>query len=124
MSDVGEVVEACVYALERFMRQSIRSNYIQGPDISMYVRKSSRYINGSLRRGFDIASVSISPKLQNKGMFTRILREFELTLRNKTDMEYLYVECVLVYFLELHLIKNGYVSNNNVYSPSFYKLLR
>lgn len=109
--------------LSLFLSSSYPPNaWIRERNISIYVRKSSRYINNNNIPCLDIGSVQVDEKYQKKGIFSAFLYRFEqeATKLNRG----VYVESILNPFLVNYLLTKGYdyVSGICLDCPSMFKM--
>lgn len=94
-----------------FLNSPVPNQWIDGKGASIYLRKGSRYILDQRYTSLDLASISIEPELQRKGMFKNILK----TLIHLNPNEVLFIECVnnknlaecLYRYPDMHVLENG-----------------
>lgn len=62
--------------IDKFLSSNLRNTYVNDKNISIYVRKSKRFIDGNYYDFFDIANISIEEEYQNKHVFTDFIEKF------------------------------------------------
>lgn len=73
--------------LTEFIASDCRNMWIEDDNIKVYVRKSTRFIEGEMKPFLDIASVLVDE--QGKGTFTKFMTDAMCTDKN------LYVESIM-----------------------------
>lgn len=108
--------------LEEMLQQAntrrFNSGYLYGEKITVYVRVTSRLIDGKMMQTIDIGNVSVDERHQQKGVFKYFLKSVE-KLADRFDRT-VYIESVLSKFLARKLSEYGYTSNHEL-CPSFHK---
>jgi hypothetical protein len=101
--------------LDKFLNSSIRNQYIGDENISIYIRKSKRSIDGKLIDFLDIANISIDEKIQGKKVFTNLIQ----TIISKYPNTNIFVESILNPAVETVLNKFSFKRksgpDNNMY---------
>lgn len=82
------------------------AEWLEGEQGQLYVRITTRCVEGVRRRCIDVATVSIGDQYQRKGVFTELLAEMERTAGHHGVP--LFVENVLSNELVTFLTKRGY----------------
>lgn len=98
----------------------IKNAYVSEGHISIYVRITKRYVNGSYCDTIDIANVVVNEDFHGRGIFKKNLRAVE-HLAKKYD-RIVYVESVLSELLVDKLPTYGYTSDEEIV-PSFHKIV-
>ena len=93
--------------IEDFISGSIRNVWLHSKFMDVYVRKASHVIEEKLTKCFDIASVTVKEKKQNKGIFTNWLVYVENTIP-KYGINVVYCESILNPYLSSVLERRGY----------------
>lgn len=62
--------------INQFLNSTIRNTYLYNEYMTLYVRKSKRFIEGKWYDCFDIASVEVIRQERGKGYFTSFLQTF------------------------------------------------
>lgn len=75
--------------------------------LNVYIRLTSRMIEGVVTQTLDLASVEVEEEFQGKGFFTQFLDGIEALA--KTHNRVIYVESILNSFLPEVLRRRGYV---------------
>jgi ribosomal protein S18 acetylase RimI-like enzyme len=87
---------------------------------SLYLRIAQHRIGKEVVRTLDISSIEVSEKLQNQGLFKALLKHCEAScIKHGLGM---YVECISNPHLEAYMKKQGYVSDDVMFGPSFGKM--
>lgn len=86
---------------------------------ALYLRIAQHRIGKEVVRTLDISNIEIAEKLQNQGIFKALLKHCEASCI-KNDLG-LYVECISNPLLEAYMAKQGYVSDDVMFAPSFGK---
>jgi GNAT superfamily N-acetyltransferase len=111
--------------LDSFIDSKYPSNvWIQERNISVYVRKSNRYLlDKKITSCLDLASVEVEERHRGKGIFTAFLSRFEKAAHDTNRV--VYVESILEPRLREFLKTKGYaiVPGSSEMSPSMYKVI-
>ena len=96
--------------LEEFLVSKIRNSWLElDVPMSLYARKSSRMVNGSLIKVFDIASVeSANP---GRGTFSGFIDRLEKKIE-EVGLDGVYVESILNPRFAALLERRGYIKTN------------
>lgn len=109
-----ELEELVIQAEGKFLgcRQWIYSPYFE-----VYVRVTTRYINGSMKDTIDVATIEVREEHQNRGYATAIFEYVEKLAKkyNRT----VFVENVLSEILDTMLGRRGYTKIDGI-PPSYY----
>lgn len=108
--------------LIKFMESHLRNQWIEHPNIRIYVRKAVRHLPGipHVLNVLDIANVSVIEEMQRKGTFKDWLTEAE-EVAVQYEMGAIYIESVLNPILLEFLGKRGYRETGARECPSFYR---
>lgn len=104
-------------ALRDFIKSNQRSAWVHSKDISVYLRKSQRVVNGKMLSALDIASIDVEKESQGKGIFTAFLVEAE------SLGVPIFIENVLTRKFSEFFRKRGYteIGSNDGLAPCFFK---
>lgn len=111
-----------IHLLEKFIQkcksdQFLNNEWLYGSDLSVYVRKSNRYIERKRCVALDVANINVPPKQRGKGIFTSFLLSAELI----NPFEITFIENVLESEFEPFFIRNNYVLVDGSNPHCFYK---
>ena len=111
--------------LQEFISLPMRNQWIREKDISIYVRKSVRYLNEEYFHCLDIASVEVDEGKRGEGIFKQFLLRFERTAKECGRVSF--IENVQNLRLRDYLLKEGYnydsSSNSSCFSPCVFKVI-
>ena len=99
------------------------NQWIRERHMDVYVRKSSRYINGQMIDCLDFASVEVDEGYRGKGYLKKFLVRFERAAGRLNRA--VYIESILEPRLAPFFAKRGYrfVPNTAMIAPSMYKIV-
>jgi hypothetical protein len=106
--------------LHEFLASGRRSQWLHGAGWKVYVRCSNRYLDGAMRRTFEIATVDVDQP--GRGTFTRMLA-LCMAAAQANNFEMIYIESVGNPRLSKRFDKTGWASEGHVISPCYYKPL-
>lgn len=92
---------------------------INAGNSKIYIRKSSRLVEGSIIRCIDIATIEIDEKYQQKGITKKLINEVMEIL--PVQYHGLYIENVMVPWLAEWFRRQGFDESGDVHCPSFFK---
>lgn len=110
-------IDDIVDQLHNFLETTFPKNiWISSDNISIYVRKSKRNVNGEFLDFLDLATINIEP--MGEKIFTNLLNRIEEEFSDRN----IFVESILSDQFHNFFIKRGYVKtsgvDNNVYKLS------
>ena len=97
----------------------LRNTWIREPHISVYVRRSIRFIGDKSIPCLDIGSVTVDEKFQGRGVFTAFLERFEHEAEQLNRA--VFVESILEPRLRKFLLSEGYSFVPNTMEANMYK---
>lgn len=101
---IEEIEISLCSQLGQFIKSPLRNKWLETDQAKIFVRKSKRVVKTKLVDALDIASIEFDESIRSKGLFTRILTEFE----HLNPFDYLYIENVLNPELGRFLQERGY----------------
>lgn len=102
---------------------NVRNAWIHERDISIYIRRSVRFIDNEAIPCLDIGSVEVVEKHRGIGIFTSFLNRFEEASKKLNRV--VFIESILNARLVSFLARRGYVKHPHSVDicPSMYKVL-
>lgn len=91
--------------IDNFIKSIQRNSHVSDDMITMYIRKSKRYVNGVMDDFIDIASISIDESLWGKKIFTNLIDQL---IKIYPDRNF-YVESILNPAVETVIKKFGFI---------------
>ena len=124
MTDIEENMAKLSMNFDTFIvSPKIRNCWVHERDLSVYVRRSMRFIGKEAVKCLDIASVEVNEKRRGCGIFKEFLARFEVEAKNLNRA--VFVESILEPRLLQFLFKRGYIKHphSTDICPSVFKVL-
>ena len=107
--------------LTTFAQSSQRNRWFKYPEVALYIRKSIR-IKYNTYSALDIGQITVDPRGQGQGVGSKILNIVE-EVAKANGYRAVFVENVMNDRWASGLVKRGYLLYDNLYPPSYIKIL-
>jgi len=99
----------------------LQNVWIREPHISVYIRRSVRFIGDKSIPCLDIGSVEVDENFQGQGVFTTFLERFECEAKQLNRA--VFIESILTHRFQKYLASQGYtpVPGTSDLAPNMYK---
>ena len=111
-------MKTCLTQLKEFIASDLRNKWLSDRTMTMYVRKSHRFLEGDFHTTLDLATCEVAPRKRRKGVCNAFLAQVE----QSCPYEYIFIENVMVEGLAASLENHGWRKVNPAQPiPSYYK---
>ena len=112
-----------IMTISDFLNNGGRNTWVGAPGIQVYVRRRPRWIEGAAMSALDIANVSVVPRLQHKGVFTRWYEDACVAAQEQ-GLDIVYMENVFNPILDTFCTKRGFTFIGGGYCNNYYRRLK
>lgn len=113
IKDIREFVE------EDSSGRFARRKHFENDEVVVYLRVTSRFIEGKMLPTIDIGTIEVFPGHEGKGVFTRLLKNIEAMADNNGRT--VYVESIVNPELAKSLVKRGYALSGDPFAPNAFR---